>query len=82
MRICTSIADLGSTEILLQTDDTSSMVQWLKALQEQALEAQSSSLSAEEVSAYFKQNIIYVFIYFFNFNLEFECFPWEHKGNP
>lgn len=54
MRLCTSIADLGCTELLLQTDDTSSMVRWLKALQEQALEAQSSSLSAEEVNTYFE----------------------------
>lgn len=49
MRLCSSIADLGCTELLLQTDDTSSMVRWLKALQEQALEVQVS-LSAEEVS--------------------------------
>lgn len=42
---------MGCTELLLQADDTSSMVRWLKALQEQALEAQAP-LSAEEVSAF------------------------------
>ncbi|XP_025195574.1 rho GTPase-activating protein 21-B isoform X10 [Melanaphis sacchari] len=47
MRLCTSVTDLGCTELLLQADDTSSMVRWLKALQEQALEAQAP-LSAEE----------------------------------
>jgi len=51
MRLCSS-ADAGCTELLLQTDDASSMVRWLKALQEQALDVQPppSSLSAEEVS--------------------------------
>lgn len=49
MRLCSSINDVGCTELLLQADDTSSMVRWLKALQEQALEVQTS-LSAEEVS--------------------------------
>ncbi|XP_060835838.1 rho GTPase-activating protein 21-B isoform X10 [Rhopalosiphum padi] len=47
MRLCSSVADMGCTELLLQADDTSSMVRWLKALQEQALEAQAP-LSAEE----------------------------------
>jgi len=51
MRLCSSVAaDAGCTELLLQTDDASSMVRWLKALQEQALDVQPSSLSAEEVS--------------------------------
>jgi len=50
MRLCSSVADVGCTELLLQTDDASSMVRWLKALQEQALEAPPSSLSADEVS--------------------------------
>lgn len=49
MRLCSNVPDVGCTELLLQADDTSSMVRWLKALQEQALEAQTS-LSAEEVS--------------------------------
>lgn len=49
MRLCSNVTEVGCTELLLQADDTSSMVRWLKALQEQALEAQSS-LSAEEVS--------------------------------
>lgn len=51
MRLCSSVADMGCTELLLQADDTSSMVRWLKALQEQALEAQAP-LSAEEVSKF------------------------------
>lgn len=51
MRLCSSISDMGCTELLLQADDTCSMVRWLKALQEQALEAQPPpSFSAEEVS--------------------------------
>lgn len=50
MRLCSSISDVGCTELLLQADDTCSMVRWLKALQEQALEPQPQSLSAEEVS--------------------------------
>lgn len=49
MRLSSSITDVGCTELLLQADDTSSMVRWLKALQEQALEMQAP-LSAEEVS--------------------------------
>lgn len=52
MRLCSSVADMGCTELLLQADDTSSMVRWLKALQEQALEAQAP-LSAEEVSGFY-----------------------------
>lgn len=51
MRLCSSVADVqGCTELLLQADDTSSMVRWLKALQEQALEVQAAAMSAEEVS--------------------------------
>lgn len=55
MRLCcSSAADIGCTELLLQTDDASSMVRWLKALQEQALDVQPlSSLSAEEVSVFY-----------------------------
>lgn len=53
MRLCSSISDVGCTELLLQADDTSSMVRWLKALQEQALEVQQAPLSAEEVSRNF-----------------------------
>ncbi|XP_050421617.1 rho GTPase-activating protein 21 isoform X3 [Adelges cooleyi] len=45
-----SSAEVGCTELLLQADDTSSMVRWLKALQEQALEA-PASLSAEECAS-------------------------------
>ncbi|VVC36190.1 Hypothetical protein CINCED_3A002952 [Cinara cedri] len=48
MRLSSSISDMGCTELLLQADDTCSMVRWLKALQEQALETQPASLSAEE----------------------------------
>ncbi|XP_025409051.1 rho GTPase-activating protein 21-B isoform X2 [Sipha flava] len=47
MRLCSNNNDVGCTELLLQADDTSSMVRWLKALQEQALDVQAS-LSAEE----------------------------------
>jgi len=53
MQLCSSVTDVGCTKLLLQADDTSSMVRWLKALQEQALEVQGS-LSAEEVSYKYK----------------------------
>lgn len=63
MRLCSSISDMGCTELLLQADDTCSMVRWLKALQEQALDTQPASLSAEEVSSrIYNNNIIDIVI--------------------
>ncbi|XP_050545702.1 rho GTPase-activating protein 21 isoform X15 [Daktulosphaira vitifoliae] len=50
MRLNSNTTDVGYTEILLQADDTSSMVRWLKALQEQALEVPSAP-SAEECAS-------------------------------